>query len=68
VGKYGKTNGAPQKKINKKAIFYYSFIHMHIHCLGHFSLLPHPHPLPPPFQAELVLHFSPVPLKSRNKQ
>jgi hypothetical protein len=52
-------------------IFYYSFIHMCVHCLGHFSLLPRPPPspsLPPTFQAEPVLRFFPVPLKSRNKQ
>jgi hypothetical protein len=48
----------------------YLFIHMCIHCLGHFSPLPLPPPSSSPlhFQAEPVLHFSPVPLKSRNKQ
>jgi hypothetical protein len=53
------------------SLFFYSFIHMCIHCLGHFSLLPPPpssFPLFPPFQAEPVLSFSPVLLKSRKKQ
>jgi hypothetical protein len=52
------------------SFFYYSFTHMYIHCLGHFSpSTPCLHPLHPPcFQAEPVMRFSPVPLKSRNKQ
>jgi hypothetical protein len=48
------------------------FIYSHVHTfLGHFSPLPLPVPFrpnPPHFQAEPVLHFSPVPLKSRHKQ
>jgi hypothetical protein len=52
--------------------YYYSFIHMCICCLDHFFLLPLPPPLPPLLPPSLpgrpVLHFSPVPLKSRNKQ
>jgi hypothetical protein len=53
-------------------LFISLFIYSHVHTLGHFSLLPPPPsslPFPPPFQAEgSVLHFSPVLLKSRNKQ
>jgi hypothetical protein len=48
---------------------FYSFIHMCIHCLGHFSLLP----LPPPFPlhnlhflAEPVLPLSLILLKRTN--
>jgi hypothetical protein len=51
--------------------FLYSFIHMCIHCLGHFSSLPSVPSLSPPpplFQAEPVLPFSPILLKSRHKQ
>jgi hypothetical protein len=51
----------------------YSYIHMYIHCLGHFSpppslLLPHPPTLTSRFQAEPVLPFSPILLKRRQKQ
>jgi hypothetical protein len=47
------------------------FIYSHVHTLfGSFLHLPPFHlvPPPPPFQAEPVLRFSPVPLKSRHKQ
>jgi hypothetical protein len=52
-------------------IFFYSFIHMCIHCLGHFSPLP-PVPTPstqPPhhFQPEPVLPLSLILLKRRHK-
>jgi hypothetical protein len=33
---------------------YYSFIHMHIDCLGHFSLLPPPSPSPRPLLGRTV--------------
>jgi hypothetical protein len=54
--------------------FYFlnSFIHMCIHCLGHFSpATPCPLPLPPTsprFQVEPVLPFSPILLKTGHKQ
>jgi hypothetical protein len=40
-----------KNKIMNPLYYYYSFIHMCIHCLSHFSLLPPlppspPHPLP----------------------
>jgi hypothetical protein len=39
-------------------LFHYSFIHMCIHCLGHFSLLPLPPPSPPlPFRQNLFCAF-----------
>jgi hypothetical protein len=51
--------------------FYYSFIHMCVHCLGQFSCLsPHTNPLPhnhPRFQAEPVLPLSLILLKRRHK-
>jgi hypothetical protein len=34
--------------LKNHSFFYYSFIHMCIHCLGHFSLLPLPPPSTPP--------------------
>jgi hypothetical protein len=43
--------------------FYYSFIHMCVHCLGHFS----PQHLPPHFQAAPVLPLSLILLKTRHK-
>jgi hypothetical protein len=49
---------------------YYSFIHMCIHCLGHFSSLsplPPSSPFPPQFQAGSVLPLSLVLLKKRDK-
>jgi hypothetical protein len=49
----------------KRKFFFNSFIHMCIHCLGYFSLLPLLPPSPPP-QTVPVLRFSPVPLKNRN--
>jgi hypothetical protein len=50
----------------------YSFIHMCIHCLGHFCLLPSsatvsPLSPPPQFQAGPVLPFSLILLKKRHK-
>jgi hypothetical protein len=50
-------------------LFYYSFIHMCIHCLGHFSCY-HSQSLtsPPTLSGRTNSRFSPVPLKSRNKQ
>jgi hypothetical protein len=55
-------------------LFYYSFIHMCIHCLGHFPSTPHPPsssltlcPLPSCFQVEPVLHLSLILLKRRHK-
>jgi hypothetical protein len=47
--------------------FYYSFIHMCIHCLGHFSPTPPSPPFPPQFQAGPVLLLSLVLLKKRDK-
>jgi hypothetical protein len=46
--------------------YYYLFIHMCIHCLGHFSPLPF-FPLPPHFQEETVLPLSLILLKRRHK-
>jgi hypothetical protein len=46
---------------SKTHFFLYSFIHMCIHCLGHFC------PHPPHFQAEPVLPSSPILLKRRHK-
>jgi hypothetical protein len=55
-----------------KNYYYYSFIHMCIHCLGHFS--PSPHTPPPPTQdpcpsapAEPVLPLSLILLKRSHK-
>jgi hypothetical protein len=47
----------------------YSFIHMCVHCLGHFSpLSPSPQPLPSPnFQIGHVLPLSLILLKKRHK-
>jgi hypothetical protein len=50
---------------------FYSFIHMCISCLGHFSPLPTAPPSPTTpshFQAELVLPLSLILLKSKHKQ
>jgi hypothetical protein len=50
--------------------FFYSFIHMCIHCLGHFSPLPPPSlspSFPPQFQAGPVLPLSLVLLKKTDK-
>jgi hypothetical protein len=58
--------------VYKYYIFFkkYSFIHMCIHCLGHFSPLP-PFPPSPPFppqsQAGPVLPLSLILLKKRHK-
>jgi hypothetical protein len=48
----------------------YSYIHMCIHCLGHFSPMSPitSYPPLPHFQAEPVLPFSPILLKRRHKQ
>jgi hypothetical protein len=50
---------------------YLLFTYSHVHTLFGSFLPPVPaptlSPAPPPFQAEPVLRFSPVPLKSRNK-
>jgi hypothetical protein len=54
---------------NMVKFFYYSFIHMCIHCLGHFSPLPSSptlSPFPPQFQAGPVLPLSLVLLKKRD--
>jgi hypothetical protein len=51
-------------------IFYYSFIHRCVYCLGHFSPLPPSptfSPLLPHFQAEPVLPLSIILLKRRHK-
>jgi hypothetical protein len=57
--------------LQEEKIFFYSFIHMCIHCLGHYFPQPlHPHPLlpnPPHFQAEPVLPLSLILLKRRHK-
>jgi hypothetical protein len=45
-------------------LFIFSFIHMCIHCLGHFSTLPHS---PPQFQAGPVLPLSLILLKEWHK-
>jgi hypothetical protein len=47
----------------KREFSFYSFIHMSIHCLGHFCPLP-----PPSLQAEPVLPLSLILLKRRHKQ
>jgi hypothetical protein len=50
--------------------YYFSFTHMYIHCLCHFSPMPHlpPSPLfPRQFQAGPVLPLSLVLLKKRDK-
>jgi hypothetical protein len=49
---------------------FYSFTHMCIHCLGHFSTLPPPPPspsFPPQFQAGPVLPLLLILLKKRQK-
>jgi hypothetical protein len=54
--------------VSRDLFLNYSFIHMCIHCLGHFSPLASlPHPLPPHFQAEPVLPLSLILLKKRHK-
>jgi hypothetical protein len=58
-------------RFSKITLKIYSFIHMCIHCLGHFSPLPLPPPSPPHplhFQAEPVLPSSPILLKRRHKK
>jgi hypothetical protein len=64
--------GACIRKGEITLFFYFlnSFIHMCIHCLGHFSLCPQPPPslsLPSPFQAEHVLPLYLILLKRRHK-
>jgi hypothetical protein len=52
------------------SFFLNSFIHMCIHCLGHFSPLPHSlnfSPITPQFQAGCVLPLALVLLKKRDK-
>jgi hypothetical protein len=55
--------------MQKEQNFFYSFIHMCIHCLGHFSPCPAPPFFPPPphFHAEHVLPLSLILLKRRHK-
>jgi hypothetical protein len=51
--------------------YYYSFIHMYVHFLGHFSTLPQlpPSPIHPPhFHAEPVLLLSLILFKKRHKR
>jgi hypothetical protein len=61
-----RTHGSKFKKI----LFFNSFIHMCIHCLGHFSTLLQSPPFPPnpsQFQAGPVLPLSLILLKKRHK-
>jgi hypothetical protein len=57
--------------ISWRSFFYYSFIHMCIHCLGHFYPLPTSPTLSPltlpHFQAEPVLPLSLILLKKKHK-
>jgi hypothetical protein len=50
-----------------KKIFYYSFIHMCIHCLVHFSPVAPPLPSLPSLAAEPVLPLSLILLKRRHE-
>jgi hypothetical protein len=47
------------KHFQQVGFYYYSFTHMCIRCLGHFSLLPPPPPSPPFPNKWLLISFSP---------
>jgi hypothetical protein len=62
--------GQRNRVINFYSLFFFSFIHKCIHCLGHFSLFPLPSLSPlfsPQFKAGPVLPLSLVLLEKRDK-
>jgi hypothetical protein len=68
MGGLGCSGGMPE--VIEGFNFFSTFIHMCIHCLGHFSTLPPSSPFspfPPQFQADPVLPLSLILLKKRHK-